>query len=401
MRVVVSVEERFDRAPDGAVWTLGPFSYDFWTRYLQTFDQVCVIARVREVADRKPTALRADGPGVLFVDLPCYAGPWEYLRNVRDVRRAVRASVRMGDAVVLRVSSTLAAHVEKAVRRWVGYPYALEVVGDPYDVFAPKSIDHPLRPFLRWWFSRQLRRQCGEAAAVAYVTSGALQQRYATQRWTFQTHYSSVDLPSEAFAKEARAHWPRGEPIRTVFVGSLAQPYKAPDILIHAAAKCLAAGLEIRVALIGDGRYRAALEAQAAQAGLGSRVAFLGHLPPGQAVREQLDKADLFVLPSRVEGLPRAMIEAMARGLPCIGSTVGGIPELLSEDDLVPPGDAEALANRIQEIVHNPSRMTKMSRRNLAKAGEYRDEVLRRRRTEFYGYVRHMTEQWMARQRSA
>ena len=109
----------------------------------------------------------------------------------------------------------------------------------------------------------------------------------------------------------------------------------------------------------------------------------------------QLDLADLFVLPSYQEGLPRAMVEAMARSLPCIGSTVGGIPELLQPEDMVPPGDAVALANKIREVVTDRDRMARMSARNLEKAKDYRNEVLQERRNEFYRYVREQTEAWL------
>ena len=122
---------------------------------------------------------------------------------------------------------------------------------------------------------------------------------------------------------------------------------------------------------------------------------FLGQLSAGEAVRALLDAADLFLLPSRTEGLPRAMIEAMARALPCIGSTVGGIPELLAPEDMVPPGDAGALARKIREVVTDPERMCLMSARNLEVAREYRDDLLRERRTAFYRHVRTQTEQWL------
>jgi glycosyltransferase involved in cell wall biosynthesis len=132
---------------------------------------------------------------------------------------------------------------------------------------------------------------------------------------------------------------------------------------------------------------------------LGERINFLGQLPAGDAVRIQLDRADLFILPSYQEGLPRAMIEAMARGLPCIGSSVGGIPELLLPEEMVPPGDVVALADKIREIVTDPERMTRMSARNLEKAKDYRDEVLRERRIEFYRYIREQTESWLKKQK--
>ena len=89
------------------------------------------------------------------------------------------------------------------------------------------------------------------------------------------------------------------------------------------------------------------------------------------------------------------MIEAMARGLPCIGSTVGGIPELLPAEDLVPPGDAPALARKIMEVLGDPDRMARMSARNLATAAEYRDDILSERRRAFYTYLRDRTQAWM------
>ena len=129
--------------------------------------------------------------------------------------------------------------------------------------------------------------------------------------------------------------------------------------------------------------------------GVATRVQFPGHVASGDAVRAELDRADLFVLPSRQEGLPRAMIEAMARGLPCIGSTVGGIPELLATEDMVPPNDASAVARKIREVVGDPPRMVRMSARNLAKAREYSLDVLTHRRERFYEHVRAQTEAWL------
>lgn len=89
------------------------------------------------------------------------------------------------------------------------------------------------------------------------------------------------------------------------------------------------------------------------------------------------------------------MIEAMARGLPCIGSTAGGIPELLPAEDLVPPGNAEALVQKIQEVLSNPQRMSEMSARNLQRAQDYRSDILERRRYDFYAHLRSITEAWL------
>jgi len=169
------------------------------------------------------------------------------------------------------------------------------------------------------------------------------------------------------------------------------------DVQIDAVAECVRSGLDLRLVVIGQGRVRGELEERARSQGLDGRVEFRGQLTAGEAVRAELDRADLFLLPSRTEGLPRAMIEAMARGLPCIGSTAGGIPELLAPEDLVPPGDARALAHRIAEVVKDPARQASMSKRNLAVAEDFRESILRDRRAEFYRRVRQETEHWLNR----
>jgi glycosyltransferase involved in cell wall biosynthesis len=82
----------------------------------------------------------------------------------------------------------------------------------------------------------------------------------------------------------------------------------------------------------------------------------------------------------------------MARGLPCIASTVGGIPELLPAEDLVPPGCGHGLAAKIREVLADPARQVEMSRRNQGRARDFHDHVLQPRRTEFFRQVRRITE---------
>jgi glycosyltransferase involved in cell wall biosynthesis len=172
----------------------------------------------------------------------------------------------------------------------------------------------------------------------------------------------------------------------------MSQLYKAPDVLIDAVGLCVARGNKINLKIIGDGKFRSNLEKRVSRLGLNDSIIFLGQLPAGKLVRNELLKSDLFILPSRTEGLPRAMIEAMACGLPCIGTNVGGIPELLPEEDLVPPGRVQALADKIGEVLDNPERMRTMAARNLEKANEFRKDILDERRRVFYQQLRDETK---------
>lgn len=393
--VVVVLEHRFDRTPDGAIWTQTMFAYPFWTRYLAVFESVRVVARVRTVDTVPPDWKRADGDSVTFAAVPHYVGLWQYLQRSHSITQAIRSAVQSSDAVILRVGSAIASHLIPVLRR-SGKPYAVEVVGDPYDVFARGAIKHPLRALFRWWFPRQLRNHCATASAASYVTHAALQARYPTTCATVSTAYSDVELSRDAFAIAPRSDPPQ-KPITLITVGTLAQLYKAPHVLIEAVSQCIKQGLDLNLILVGDGKHRSELEVQVEQLGLSDRIHFKGQLSSGAAVRELLEQADLFVLASYQEGLPRALIEAMAQGLPCIGSTVGGIPELLNAEDLVPPGNAIALYQKIQEVVSDPDRMRRMSERNWQTAHCYTDEILSERRSTFYHQVQQQTEAWINR----
>jgi glycosyltransferase involved in cell wall biosynthesis len=326
--------------------------------------------------------------------VPYYVGPWQYLRNSRQVAKATRNAIDASDAAMLYVSGRIATGVEPMLRQ-AGHPYGVYVIGDPYDVFAPGSIRHPLRPFFRWIYSRQLRHQCAGATAAAYITEQALQRRYPPAPDAFTTHYAMGTMADNVFVPASRPPRPEARTLSLITVGTMAQLYKAQDVLIDALAACVQEELDLKLILVGDGQYRPMLEARAAALGLGERVSFRGQLTSGDPVRSELDHANLFVLPSHQEGLPRALIEAMARALPCIGSTVGGIPELLPPEDLVSPGDVAALARKIREMVTDPQRMAHASARNLERAKAYREEALFERRVTFYRSLRERTESWL------
>ncbi|MFG1677849.1 glycosyltransferase [Micromonospora sp. NPDC049282] len=390
MRVVVTSESRFARTSDGAIWTVHGPGATFFARYLAAFDEVRVVARVADVAAPPPEAVRVDADAISVWPAPHYVGPAQYLLRRRAVVASVRASAGDRDAVILRAPTVFGASLAQRCLRH-GRPYALEVVSDPYDVFAPGAVRHPARPFLRTRETARLRTLCRHAAAVAYVTEHQLQRRYPPGPRSRSTFYSSIHLPPAAFVAEPRpVRRDAGAPL-LVSVGALEQPYKGIDTLLHAVAR-LGPALPVRLIHVGDGRCRSDLERLCRRLGLTERVTFAGTLPAGPAVRHQLDRADLFVMPSRTEGLPKALIEAMARGLPAIGTTVGGIPELLAAEDLVPPDDPDRLAGALRAMLSDPDRMARAGARNHARAGGFDERALAGRRADFYRWVREAAE---------
>ncbi len=284
MNVIVALEHRFVSTPDGVIWTESQFPHSFWMRYLEVFDQVRVVARVQPVASVSPSWKRADGKGVSFATIPHYIGPWQYLLKAQQVKQAARNAVGVHDTVILRVSSQIAQCIKPLLLK-SGHPYGVEVVADPYDAFAPSSIRHPLRPFFRWLFPTMLRRTCAKACAASYVTEYTLQRRYPPAKDAFSTHYSSVELPEQAFVTVPRSFQQVSKPLTLICVGTLAQLYKGQDNLIEALNLCIKEGLDLKLVLVGDGKYREQLETQVKNLGLGERICFRGKLASGEAVR--------------------------------------------------------------------------------------------------------------------
>jgi len=394
MRVAVVLETRYYRTPDGCVWTERAAGHVDWSAYLRVFDAVTIVARTRVAATHDSNWQRVDGPDIRLHPVPDYHGPWQYLWNLPRVADALGNSFGKTDAVILRVGSVLASHVERKLRS-EGHPYAVEVVADPHDVFSRGAVKTILRPFLHWWFPRELRRQCNSACAAAYVTAHALQRRYPSNGYTVGV--SDVELPDEAYAAEPkRAVVLGGREMRLISVGGISQLYKAPDVVLRAIQQCDRMGLNLTLEWVGDGQYRPKLEKLAEKLGIGSRVVFAGRVPREQ-VRDHFDRADVFVLASRQEGLPRALLEAMARGLPCIGTSVGGIPELLEPEYLVRAGDVNQLAAKFAEVIRSPERTLRASARNLDVARRYHKQLLLKQRVDFFRYVRMATESWLCR----
>lgn len=147
---------------------------------------------------------------------------------------------------------------------------------------------------------------------------------------------------------------PEQVPPRIVCVARLL-PYKGHSLLLRAVAGAPPPLAGARLDLVGDGPLREALAAEARELGLGDRVRFHGSVPE-PAVADLLDAADVFALASVIapdgdrEGIPNALIEAMAAGLPAVSTRQSGVPELIRDGEtgyLAEPGDVDGLRDAL------------------------------------------------------
>lgn len=136
------------------------------------------------------------------------------------------------------------------------------------------------------------------------------------------------------------------------FVGNLVDE-KGPDVLLEAIADPTFANTRrVEVVFIGDGVRKARLQARAAAVSVDSRVHFTGRRPSTEVAR-WIAAADVLCLPSRREGCPNAVLESLASGRPVVATTVGAVPQLVTQTNglTVPPGDSRALATALDSCL--------------------------------------------------
>src|SRR5882672_425777 len=189
------------------------------------------------------------------------------------------------------------------------------------------------------------------SAFVVAISSFGRSQLY---RWLEHAQWPKVKLVhcglERAFHEDALTPPPAAP--RLVCVGRLCEQ-KGQLLLVDAATRLVARGLRFELVLVGDGELRGAIEALIEKHALGKCVRITGWLG-SRAVREELLAARGLVLPSFAEGLPVAIMEAMALCRPVLTSAVAGIPELVRAGEngwLIPAGDVDALAAALEDFL--------------------------------------------------
>ena len=379
MRVLLTSEARFERTPDGVIWAPAAYGRPLWARYLEVFSSVLVAARVRDVHEPSPGSVEASSATVRFCRLPPYSGLSGFVRHARKIRRIIAGAARECPALIVR-SPSPSACITSRVAIGAERPYGAEIVGDPNQVFSPGGFSHPLRLPIRCVATAAQTYVSRHAIAALYVTRHALQHRYPTQGSVHAA--SDVALDDLAFASGPSREWRSPAPFVIVTVGGLDQPYKGTAMLIDAVSDLRKRHAPVQLRIVGEGRLKAQLQQQCRTLGTADGVEFLGQ-QDRSGVFAALDSAHLFVLPSLTEGLPRALLEAMARGLPAVGTAVGGVPELLGDECLVPPRQPRALAARIEGLMADDSRRRDLGERNRQLARTYHERVQGAVRREF------------------
>ena len=385
MDMVFVYEDKIAQDAAGNYYTGSAFSQEVFDRYLQHFDHITLLMRKADVDPNDTETLskmnRIRTEKIDVVILPNTAAS---LRSFLDPRvrtqfkETVLHELKPDRAVILRApsnSGTIAADYCHAH----GIPYLAEAVGCPWDSLWNHSLKGKA---LATGMRDDMRRTMRSADYAVYVTSEFLQHRYPTNGKS--AAISDVELqPMDDTILEKRLEKIRNHSgkLRIGTAGALHVAYKGQRYMIEALSKLKEQGNTTFEYHLAGGGDPSALRDLAEQLGVSDQVIFDGVLRHDQMF-SWFDDLDVYIQPSIVESMPRALIEAMSRGLPALGSIVGGIPELLGEDCVFPKKDVEAIAEHLEKL--QPEGMRSMAERNFTRAKQFQKELLEKKRFEFY-----------------
>ncbi|MFA5205499.1 MAG: glycosyltransferase [Lentisphaeria bacterium] len=297
---------------------------------------------------------RMAAPGVTVAEIPHLireVRPWH---DALAYRRLVRF-FREQRFDVVHTHSSKAGILGRLAARRAGVPLVVHTVhGQAFHAHE------------RWWRNRLFilaeRRAARAADRIFAVCQAMVDQCVAAgvaPAAKYQVVYSGMELePYLAGRRDPELRRQLGIPEHAPVVGKIARLFelKGHDCLLAAAAQVLREVPETRFLLVGDGLLRPALEAQAVRLGIRDRIVFAGLVSPAEVPR-YVAQMDMVAHLSLREGLPRAVIQAFAAGLPAVGYPLDGTPEVIRDGEtgrLCPVGDATAVAAALLALLRSP-----------------------------------------------
>ncbi|MBE7010900.1 MAG: glycosyltransferase [Ruminococcaceae bacterium] len=352
-----------------------------FSRYIEPGDLLTVAVRTREMTpEEQEKQIDKISGHIRVVECPNLSSLEGILLNQKKAEKILTPLVKEADVIYIRVPGLLSSKCIDIAEK-LHKPYLLEVVGCPWDAFWNHSLKGK---FIAPFYMARMKRQLKRAPYALYVTRQFLQKRYPTKGKTLGC--SDVMLqPVDASLLEKRLTKIR-ENNGKIVLGTAAGVhvrYKGQQYVILALGILKELGYtHFEYSLAGEGSQDY-LRSVAEACGVSEQVHFMGNLPKDK-VFDWLDGLDVYIQPSRSEGLPRALAEAMSRALPAIGAQAGGIPELLEPSVVFRHSKHSERAICELLLSLNTETMCHQAQHNFLKAKEYDCEKLTEQRNQFY-----------------
>jgi glycosyltransferase involved in cell wall biosynthesis len=362
---------------NGRYYTSGSLNNKLFQRYKNCFGEVTVFAVERPATedDTRHICEQNEVDCVHFTLVEKRNNLFSIIKN----RKKVKQAVLNHDYLIIRLPSVYGIMAIIYARK-LNKPYLIEMVGCPWDALWNHSWKGKLVAPFMWHATKKAVKN---APYVLYVTNEFLQHRYPTTGRNIGC--SDVVLPTlDESVLEVRLHkikqMNKHKPIVLGTAAAVDVRYKGQEYVIKAISELNKQGHNFKYRVVGGGD-KTRLQSIADKYGVADKVIFEGSIPH-EKVFDYLDNIDIYVQPSLTEGLPRALIEAMSRGCPCIGSNAGGIPELLDSSVIFKGGSVKELTTILASF--NAEKMNEQAKRDFEFSKRYAKEVIETRRKKFF-----------------
>ena len=361
-------------------YSSGSFSTDVLKRYTDIFEKVIFVSRQVNVTEKPEKMTLASTEGVEFIKVPDFKSIKSYHKK-KQAKKIIEKEVLNADYVIVRNSSIgfIAIKYSKKYKK----PYLIEAVSCPWDALWNHSLKGKL---LAPYYYMKLKKEIKEAPYVIYVTNEFLQRRYPTKGKNINCSNVSLTEFNEKILEKRLEKINSMRENSTIVIGTTAAVnvrYKGQQYIIKALGKLKKQGLtNFEYQLVGGGDT-AYLKSIAKKNNVTDQVKFLGSMPHNK-VFEWLDTIDIYVQPSRQEGLPRALIEAISRAVPAFGAKTAGIPELLDNEFIF--SNTRKNIDEICKIVKSFDKkmMSRQAKRNYEESKKYDKHIIEERRRKFF-----------------
>ena len=356
------------------------FSLETLNRYTNIFDEITIIARVKDVSNTNGVGL-CSRPNIKFEFMDSISSLKSFFGKRKIVRNKMKNIILKHDSLISRVPSQL-GYVAAELAKKNNIKFGLEVVGCTWEAhFYHSSLFAKIYSFYAYFKMKSIVKS---SYYSLYVTERFLQRRYPANTNAMVTNVSNVELfdsGEQLLQSRIKKINKKNKTIVFGSIGSLATNYKGIHLAIKALSLC---SFDYEYRILGEGVYANKYKKLAKDLNINKNIKFQGSIGEREKLFNWLDDLDIYLQPSLTEGLPRTLIEAMSRACPSIGSDSGGIPELLMKEVIFKSKDYKALKSIILKLVNNTSLLELHANENFKKAKEFRKETLDCRRSQFW-----------------
>lgn len=354
------------------MYSHGVYFADFWQRYMYVFFNIEVLAQTVNSDKFESKYKISQTKGVSFIEIKRFS-KWKYLLSFRELSNAISLRSESSHAIV-RLPSIIGFlsiwHLRKK-----NINYFLEIVADPLTAYGKK-------PILSIFFSILMKYQISKAKGVSYVTRNALQERYPPSKNAIVETYSSISLKNNNLLKDY-SELPKI--IKFLHVSNvIGNKLKGHDIFLKTIKMLRDYGIDVHGTIVGDGPYLNKVKLMVSKYSLDNLIDLVGYISDEDDLNKLYYNSDVFLFPTRAEGLPRVLIHAMSIGLVAFSSNVGGISELLSPTQISRTNNPKEYVRKILVVVQDLNQLRSISARQIKKSEEYQDSILQSKRNAFY-----------------